>query len=172
MVATGHSVLFGFWGHLASHLGRSPFHPCSAFPLRRMVRGCPSCATHSCFAWKPRVRLPWRTRSPGRWSTGPSAVSGSPLDNPFGGVKVHWTFTEFRLTHSPARLKRAIDQAALPESPKSPTKSPGAILNSGAKRRWPRRGAGQDARSNPGERRGLQVFPTHEKPRTTGHHSG
>ncbi len=57
-------------------------------PLRRMVRGCPSCAAHSCFAWKPRVGLPWRTRSSGRWSTGPSARrTGSPRKANPGGFQ-------------------------------------------------------------------------------------
>ncbi len=50
---------------------------------------------------------------------------------------------------------RTIDQSALPDWPRIPTKSPGAILNSGAQRLWPRRGAGQEARSNPGEKCGL-----------------
>jgi len=29
-----------------------------------------------------------------------AVVSVSPLGNSFGGVKVHWSFTAFRLTHS------------------------------------------------------------------------
>ncbi len=42
------------------------------------------------------------------------------MGNPFGGVKVHWTFTLFRLTIAPARPLRTIGQSALPERPKIP----------------------------------------------------
>ncbi len=42
-------------------------------PLRRQVRGSPSCATLSCCAWKTGADPPWSARSPGQGSSGPLA---------------------------------------------------------------------------------------------------
>ncbi len=91
VLAVRHSVLFGFWTKLAAHLGRSPFH------LRFA-----SCASQSLLRLEPSLDIrvqafaaPIPLLTPLRWM-----VQGCPsLDNPFGGVKVHWTFTTFRLTH-------------------------------------------------------------------------
>ncbi len=131
MATTGRAVLSDFWNKLASHFGRSHFHPCSAScAAQSLLRLEPSLDIlvqefmrtvlvstlrvafgASRFAPGETVAAPVPLLTPLRWM-----VQGCPsLDNPFGGVKVHWTFTTSRLTHSPARLKRATDQSALPE---------------------------------------------------------
>ena len=75
----------------ASSLGSAATHPVAALAHKLNSGGPPkglSSLPLPCFARKPRVRLPWRTRSAGRRFTGPSSFSASPLSlwrmrNPF-----------------------------------------------------------------------------------------
>ncbi len=62
-------------------------------------------------------------------------VQGCPsMGNPFGAVKVHRTFTLFRLTIAKAMPLRASGQSALPERPKIP--NPGEKSGLGFRTMW------------------------------------
>ncbi len=113
-----HSVLFGFWNNLVSHLGRSTFKQrfvcCTSHSMLRLPRRC---AILLCLDTGPI--LPCIERSNHRFSPNPCIrvgafaapqplltllrlfVQGCPsLSNPFDGEKVLRTFSLIRLTHS------------------------------------------------------------------------
>ncbi|MDJ0890219.1 MAG: hypothetical protein QNK18_03335, partial [Gammaproteobacteria bacterium] len=58
------------------------------------------------------------------------------MGNPFGGVKVHRTFTLFRLTIATAMPLRATGQSALPERPKIPNPGEKSGLANVVRRRF------------------------------------
>ncbi len=87
-----HTVLFGFWANLASHLGRSPFHQRFAcYTAQSLLRLQSSHHIHVMAFAAPHPLLTLLH----------SMVQGIPsLVYPFAGEKVHWTFFYVRLTHS------------------------------------------------------------------------
>ncbi len=99
-------------------------------------RACSLCEQPVLFGSWPTLALhldrsPFHPRFafPLRWM-----VQGCPsMGNPFGGVKVHRTFTLFRLTIATAMPLRAIGQSALLERPESPTPGEKSALGSGCR---------------------------------------